>query len=59
LKTFNDVFILSISKGLEWMKDPEEMQYIDDFPPWQAGPEKPNGCPFPRNCRYSNSTWER
>lgn len=59
LATKKDVFIVSVSKGLEWVKTPTAMGSINNFKPWQQEAMKPQGCLFPRNCRYQNGTWER
>ncbi|XP_021955957.1 chitin deacetylase 7 [Folsomia candida] len=54
-----NVYIVGISQAMEWMKTPTGTADIDTFVPWLDDPNRVRACPFPRNCRYENSTWER
>ncbi|OXA50613.1 Chitooligosaccharide deacetylase [Folsomia candida] len=59
LGSLPDVYMVSVSQALEWVKNPTGVADIDTFQPWAPKPEATNNCVFPRNCRYDNSTWER
>jgi len=59
LATLRDVYVVSVNKGLEWVKDPTPVTELPTFTPWQQEAMRPNNCLFPRNCRYQNGTWER
>jgi len=59
LKNYNDVYIVGVSQAMDWMKTPTSAEDVGSFPPWQENANRPRGCPFPRNCRYDNGTWER
>jgi len=59
LGELDDVFIVSISKALEWVKGPVPLDEIADFVPWQSEGIRQNFCPFPQSCRYNWSGSER
>jgi len=59
LGTLNDVYLVTVSEALEWVRNPTAVSDIATFPPWLDAPPVDTTCPFPRNCRYSNETWER
>jgi hypothetical protein len=59
LRELKDVYIVSISKGLEWVKDPVPLDQIDSFLPWQSEGVKQDFCPLPRSCRYDWAGSER
>jgi len=54
LETRNDVFIVSVEKGLEWMKNPVPMAQIGTFDPWKDTPEPTNQCSFAFPCAFTN-----
>jgi len=52
LLNLKDVYIVSISKALEWVQDPTVIANITNFEPWMADGVQANGCGFPRQCTY-------
>jgi len=53
LSELPDVYIVGISKALEWVKNPMSSEdTLNFFEPWKPEPVKPNGCVAPFNCRY-------
>jgi len=54
-----DVYVVSISKALEWIKSPTPTSAINGFVPWQPTEAKPNYCVFAKSCRYDFQGSER
>jgi hypothetical protein len=55
LDSLNDVYIVSVSKGLEWVKAPVPSASVlnGSFAPWKDPATVPaDNCQFPRSCRY-------
>jgi len=59
LGTLPDVYIVSISKALEWNKAPVPSSGINGFVPWQRTEPKPNYCTMAKSCRYDFQGSER
>ncbi|OXA54064.1 chitin deacetylase 8 [Folsomia candida] len=59
LGALSDVYVIGISQARAWMQTPTGMPDIDTFVPWREDTNRVRSCVFPRNCRYSNGTWER
>jgi hypothetical protein len=59
LNTLDDVYIVSISKALEWIRDPTPLSDIVNFVPWQPEAIRENHCSLPRNCRFEFQGSER
>jgi len=55
LGTLNDVFIVSISKSLDWIKNPVPIARINEIASWNPTPVIANGCPRPVNCRFNGT----
>jgi hypothetical protein len=53
LATLKDVYIVGISKGLEWVKKPTPVAQLANFTAWKDPAVVPTDlCEFPRSCRY-------
>ncbi|CAL8127586.1 unnamed protein product [Orchesella dallaii] len=52
LATKEDVYIVSISRAIEWIKTPTPVAELADFVPFQV-PVKPDDCTVVRNCYYA------
>ncbi|CAL8073271.1 unnamed protein product [Orchesella dallaii] len=52
LGTKNDVYIVGISRAIEWVKTPTPLAQLANFTHFQ-NPLKPNQCPNVYNCRYA------
>jgi peptidoglycan/xylan/chitin deacetylase (PgdA/CDA1 family) len=46
-----DVYIVSVARALEWMRNPTKLADIKDFTPWHHT-EIPSTCTQPRNCYF-------
>ena len=51
LATLPDVFIVSIPRALEWVKNPTTLDAINDFAPWIVTEEEDN-CKNKYTCRF-------
>jgi len=49
-----DVYVVSVSQGLEWVKNPTNLTTIinDGFDAWEDKVQATQ-CPFPRNCEFT------
>lgn len=50
-----DVWVLTGSQVIEWMKDPQDVEKAMTFPPWQCPPRPPPRCSSStaNNCHYT------
>jgi len=50
-----DVYVVTMSQALDWIRDPTPLNRIDRFAPWQC-PQRSRGvlapCEFPKTCKY-------
>ena len=44
LTTMGDVWIVTVSQGLEWIKNPTTLDKIKDFKPWKCDTPAPPAC---------------
>ena len=56
LTTMGDVWIVTVSQGLEWIKNPTTLDKIEDFKPWQCDTPAPPPCPASqcKECYYAD-----
>lgn len=52
LDTLPDVYIVSISKALDWMRNPVPLAQIANITSWRPTNPIANACPNPINCRF-------
>jgi peptidoglycan/xylan/chitin deacetylase (PgdA/CDA1 family) len=50
LATLKDVYIVSVSQALEWVRNPTAASNITNFAPWQGELVQEDQCLFPRTC---------
>lgn len=55
LTTMGDVWIVTVSQGLEWIKNPTTLDKIEDFKPWKCDTPAPPPCPASqcKECYYA------
>ncbi|CAG7714138.1 unnamed protein product, partial [Allacma fusca] len=44
--SLGDVYIVSISKSLDWVQNPKALSAVNDITSWRPAPVKANGCPL-------------
>ena len=44
LTSMGDVWIVTVSQGLEWIKNPTTLDKIKDFKPWKCDTPAPPAC---------------
>lgn len=49
--TYGDVYIVSVTRGIEWVKSPQSMSTVNDFPAFKVE-QKPDMCPRNYVCYY-------
>ena len=56
LTTMGDVWIVTVSQGLEWIKNPTTLDKIEDFKPWKCDTPAPPPCPASqcKECYYAD-----
>ena len=56
LTTMGDVWIVTVSQGLEWIKNPTTLDKIKDFKPWKCDTPAPPPCPASqcKECYYAD-----
>lgn len=48
-----DVWVISLSSHMAWVKEPMPMDFIDFFEPWKCdNPAPVADCPNPQHCRF-------
>lgn len=47
-----DVYIVSVSKGIEWIKTPKDLSEVKDFAPFKVAEKQGNQCPKKVSCHY-------
>lgn len=52
LAAMDDVYIVSVSQAVEWMRNPTNLTEIQNFSPWDETVHT-NECSFPRTCELS------
>lgn len=50
LESMSDVWVVTISQAIDWMKTPTTLDDIEDFEPWKCDSTPPPACPL-GNCR--------
>ena len=50
LASMSDVWVVTVSQAIEWIKYPTPLDKIEDFTPWKCNSPPPPACP-PGNCR--------
>jgi len=45
LASMGDVWVVTISQALEWIKHPTKLENIEDFAPWKCDSTPPPACP--------------
>lgn len=48
-----DVWILTVSQVIAWMKDPKDIQAAKKFAPWSCPPRPKPRCSQPNDCHYT------
>lgn len=50
----SDVWVVTVSQGIEWIKSPTTLDKIEDFEPWKCDSPPPPGCPTSqcKTCYY-------
>lgn len=54
LATLPDVYLVSISRGLEWVKNPTPISGIKEFTPFHAVNRGPSRCTRTYSCKYTS-----
>jgi len=59
LASMSDVWIVSITQALEWIKNPTTLEKIEDFAPWKCDSTPPPACPKGKcfYCLYPEGQW--
>ena len=53
LADMEDVWILSASQAIAWMRDPQNVQSAKEFKPWSCPRRPPPRCSTPNSCHYT------
>ncbi|XP_014680438.1 PREDICTED: uncharacterized protein LOC106820435 [Priapulus caudatus] len=56
LLLMKDVFFVTISQAVDWMKQPTKLADIQDFAPWRCDRDEPSTCRQINTCVYLNVT---
>ena len=50
----SDVWIVTVSQAIEWIKFPTPLENIEDFVPWKCDSQPPPDCPLGtcKTCYY-------
>ena len=61
LATMKDVYIVTMTQLIQWVKQPTPLDKIASFAPWQCPPRPAPRCDYehPTSCRYETSEGEK
>ncbi|KAJ7383022.1 Polysaccharide deacetylase [Desmophyllum pertusum] len=59
LASMDDVWVVTVSQAIEWIKSPTKLEDIEDFAPWKCDSPPPPGCSS-ADCKLCNyPAWSR
>lgn len=53
LASMSDVWVITVSQAIAWIRSPTTLENIEDFAPWKCDSQAPPDC-YPANCRLCN-----